>query len=493
MRALALLFLLFQLAPGDPGPFEVVDFGPRGRITRTEFADLDGDGRMEILLFTGHRIRIFAATAEGGYDPAAPIEAEVPTDALFFDLGSLDTADPRQRIFAVTPAGVVEVAFAEKTFAATRKLILPARSLVAAAEEDALSRLDFFRDLDGDGLPDIVLPVAAGFALHYQRREEAGGGFSETPELLIPTVLHASITYDGSRLLGGYVGKVGAPAFLVRDFTGDGKDDFAVDDGRTLAIHPAGEDGRFSEKPKETVDLTVLAGPDGQIPRFKLADVNGDGLPDFLITRRKEGLTDIHLFGQALTKPPVRIKLPGWSFSPHLADLNGDGRLDLAVPTTPEVGVSTAMSVMMTGAMTVTNQIFLNTGDLETPFAKEPDVAREIRVRMKLYVDLTGSIQSAHSVLVDLQGDFNGDGRKDLVYRSGGDEIQIFAGQEEGVFASDASRTVEIPESGEFEDQRSVVKDLNADGRMDLAIICLSRDRLSDSLLLLLSTSEEQE
>jgi hypothetical protein len=147
----------------------------------------------------------------------------------------------------------------------------------------------------------------------------------------------------------------------------------------------------------------------------------------------------------------------------------------------------------MTGALTVTNHIFLNTGDRARPYGKEPDQARDLRVTMRLFVDLTGSIRAAHSVLVDVQGDFDHDGRKDLVYRAGSDEIQFFPGREEGVFAESAARTVEIPDTDAFEDLGTVVLDLNGDGRTDLAIICRSADRTGDSLILLLSTDREEE
>ncbi len=492
--ALLVILPLLLTTVGDPGPFVVIDFGPQGHVTRTDFVDLDGDGRSEILRFDGRRLNLYALSASGRYDPAKPNRVDLPAQALFFDIGQVDDNPDTQEIATVTPQGVVAVIFAPGGFESTERLILPARSLVIAPEEGNLRRRDFLCDLDGDGLVDVVLPTAQGFALWFQRESAPGkpGKWNPEPDQVISSPLVASLTVKPG-LLGGIEGKIGVPEFIVRDFTGDGRADFAIDDGQTLRIHAAKEGRGFAAEPDPVLDLTVLAGPDGEIPRFKLANVNSDGLPDLIITRRREGVTDIHLFGKPLTTPPFRIKLPGWSFSPSLADLNGDGMLDLIVPSTPEIGVSTAMSVMMTGALTVTNHIFLNTGDIDQPFAKEPDEARDLRVKMRLYVDLTGSIRAAHSVLVDVQGDFNSDGRKDLVYLAGSDEILIFPGREEEVFADSAARTVKIPDTNAYEDLGTVVRDLNGDGRIDLAIICRSADRKADSLIVLLSTKEEQE
>jgi hypothetical protein len=494
MRLPALLILPFLLALTDPGPFVVIDFGPQGRVTRTDFVDLHGDGRCEILRFSNRLLRLYSLNDQGVYDPAAPVMREMPAEALFFDLGQVDEDPDTLELAAVTPEGVVAVSFAPGTYESKSRLVLPARSLVVAPEEGNLKRRDFLRELDGDGMVDVVLPTTEGFALYFQRESAPGkpGKWLPEPDQVIKARLHYRLTVKPG-LLGGLKGKVGVPEFIVRDFNGDGRADFAIDDGTHLRIHSAEGERGFAAEPGKVLDLSVLAGPDGEIPRFKLADVNADGLPDFLITRRSSGVTDVHLFGRPLTDPPLRIKLPGWSFSPNLADLDGDGKLDLIVPSTPDIGVSTAMSVMMTGALTVTNHIFLNTGDTDQPFKKEPDEARDLRVKMRLFVDLTGSIRAAHSVLVDVQGDFNGDGRKDLVYRSGSDEILIFPGQEEEVFDDSAARTVEIPDTDAFEDLGTVVRDLNGDGRTDLAIICRSPDRKGDSLIVLLSTEEEQE
>ncbi len=494
MLRLLIMLPLLLASGGDPGPFAVIDFGAQGRVTRTDFADLTGNGKVEILRFSGHRIRLYALTEEGSYAPAAPVIVNLPQEALFFDLGSVD-ADPKTlELVVVTPEGIVAVTFLPETFETTSRLIIPAKSLVIGPETENLKRRDFLHDLDGDGLFDVVLPTVSGFALYFQRKSAKGlpGQWPAEPDQVIPIRLISKLTVKPG-VLGGFEGRIGVPEYIARDFTGDGRPDFAVVDGRSFLIHAAMGERGFSEQPNPIVDLTELAGADGRIPRFKLADVNADGLLDFLITRRKEGITDIHLFGKPLADPPLRIKLPGWAFSPNLADLNGDRKLDLIVPCTPEIGVSTAMSVMMTGALTVTNHIFLNTGNADRPFAKEPDEARDLRVKMRLFVDLTGSIRAAHSVLVDVQGDFNGDGRKDLVYRSGSEEILFFSGQAEEVFADSAARVVTIPDTEAFENLGTVVRDLNGDGRLDLSIICRSTDRKGDSLIVLLSTAEEQE
>ena len=94
MRIPALILLSLLLAAGDPGPFLVIDFGPQGRITRTDFVDLNDDGRCEILRFDGRRLRLYALNDVGRYDPARPVEIDLPAQALFFDIGQVDDDPP---------------------------------------------------------------------------------------------------------------------------------------------------------------------------------------------------------------------------------------------------------------------------------------------------------------------------------------------------------------------------------------------------------------
>ena len=312
--------------------------------------------------------------------------------------------------------------------------------------------------------------------------------FLKKPDRLIPYEIHSTFSIGPPGLLSRIQGTVGIPDFILEDFTGDGRRDFAVDSGRKLTIFPVGEDGRIVEKSVESIDLTPLEDSSGELPPIEIGDLNGDAKPDFIVSHRYEGITDIFLSGGDFTKPDHRVKIPEWAFPPRLSDLDGDGRVDLIIPSTPKVdNLATAMSVWATQSLSVSNRIFLNTGDPKTPFRKEPDEVREIRVDLRLYVDLTGNIQAEHSVLVEYRYDFNGDGRKDLLYREGADEIRVYYGQKDGVMGRDAAITVEIPDTKGYAALSSDIRDLNADGTPDVALFYESRNRGADRLVLLLS------
>ena len=54
---IALLLALFAAA--EMPEFRAVDFGKLGRITGVSYEDLDGDGHVEVLVFSGHRLRVY--------------------------------------------------------------------------------------------------------------------------------------------------------------------------------------------------------------------------------------------------------------------------------------------------------------------------------------------------------------------------------------------------------------------------------------------------
>jgi hypothetical protein len=484
---LALLAPLL-IASGEMPEFRVVDLGPLGRVTQLSYSDLDGDGRTEVLVFRGHRLAVYAPDDKGAYPTAKPVEIELDPDALFYEVAQVDRVEKTLEVTLATPRGILVHSMEEGRLSGEPKLLLAAESLVLRGQEDDMHWRGFLRDLNGDGLADAVLPTSRGFALYYQARDENGPGvWPKKPDRLVPYTLVSSFDPGERGLAGRLRGRTEVPDFRVIDFDADGKRDFVVDDGKRLRIFFAGKDGRLGEERPQIVDLSPLADAAGGLPPLSILDVSGDRIPDFVLSRQREGITDVFLGGAPLGAPSLRIKITGWSFPPRLTDLDGDGRVDLVVPTTPEVDVPTAVSVMMTGRITVSNHVFLNRGDAEKPFAKEPDEIREIDVRIRLFVDRVGRIRAAHSVLVDESGDFDNDGRKDLLYREGTDEIRIYAGTEKGVFARSDARTVRIPDTAAHSALSSRTRDLNGDGVPDVAIFYQSGDRTADRIVLLLS------
>jgi len=491
--ALALAIVLLLTLPGAAlaaSPFEVVTFGGLGPITQKAYDDLDGDGRSEIILMTGHRVHIYRPKEGGGYGDRPAWTLDLAADALYFDVAQVDANPATREIVLVTPKGVTFHAIRRGVPTPKAEILIAAENLVTRGQEDDVHWRGFLRDIDGDGLADIVLPTASGFALYYQGRDadsKAPGVWPTRPDCVVPMRLRASFSVGEPGLTGFLHGEVGVPDFRIKDFNGDGRNDFAVDDGRSLRIFRADDENRIDTDSSESIDLLPLADAAGNLPHLRIRDLSGDGIPDFVVTHRYEGVTDIFLGGKALEKPALSIRLNGWAFDPRITDLNADGRPDLIIPVTARVGAVAALRLVATGTITVHNHIFLNTGDAENPFPARADVVRSLHLSIRLYVDGTGRVRTAHTLLVELSGDFTGDGRNDLVYYQGSNRLAFYAGVREGLFMEDPYLRVRIPDTDGVENLSSAVRDLDGDGKMDLALSYRSRDRKADRVVLLLT------
>ncbi|MEN8151767.1 MAG: VCBS repeat-containing protein, partial [Planctomycetota bacterium] len=261
IASLMACLLAAPLAAFGAEKFEVVTLGGAGRVTDRVLADFDGDGRPEIVLLDGRRASIYRA-ADGDWDASVPWRFDLAADAICFDVGQVDAIPETREIVLVTPDGVRVHAFRDGRPSPRAEFLIRTKTLASRGPEDALFRRRILHDLDGDGLVDLVLPTARGFALHHQARDPDGvrpGRWTAAADGLVPFRLHATFSPGSHGLTGAVRGSTGIPDFHVLDFDGDGRRDFALDDGRKLTIHRAGEDGRIRPTEPTEIDLAPLA------------------------------------------------------------------------------------------------------------------------------------------------------------------------------------------------------------------------------------------
>lgn len=191
------------------------------------------------------------------------------------------------------------------------------------------------RDVNGDGKADLVAieHVDSTNAMIHTRIGDGTGGFAATgPDQAIAFDL--ADYRDSNR---------GAPA--LADFNGDGKLDLAVlgftTGNRVLAILAGNGDGSFAAA--LTIDASY--GNIGTaVSRVMAADLNGDGKPDLVVadpgapSASPPVVGGLHIYRNLGGGAFAGVALAGAPARPanlDIADLNGDGKLDLVATTPP--------------------------------------------------------------------------------------------------------------------------------------------------------------
>jgi hypothetical protein len=261
-------------------------------------------------------------------------------------------------------------------------------------------------DLDGDGRPEIITASLHSVGV---LRNQGDGTFAKAVV---------------------YVQKGPAAYVAAADLDGDSKPDVVAPNfySNTASVLRNNGDGTLTAGAEFFVD----ADPDAQPSGVAVADLNGDGHPDLSFTILFLDRSTINVLlnqGDGTFTPPVTYPAGNHAYELIAADLNGDGKPDLAATSYDDDEF----------------RVLVNQGD--GTFA-------------------TPVIYAAGAKPLGLvAADLNADGRSDLVVVSREkDGASVFLQQESGTFTA----AVRYPAG--TSSTSVAVADLNGDGEPDLAV-----------------------
>ena len=290
----------------------------------------------------------------------------------------------------------------------------------------------FVLDLNDDGRLDLMIPTLQGVVPFLQE----GLGADGAPDFVrLPAVpVRASVAIDpGSRGLDQeLVGSVRIPQIDTEDLNGDGRPDMLTRDGNLRSFHLQREDGAFDapiqvdisqfvdSTPKASLELgsTAVIGDRQQMRR---GDVNGDGVPDFVIAHRRKLWTFLGgAAGPQFSKARTQAVADDVT-ALLLVDLDEDGRQDLL---TFRVQVPGLASLVLGLVRSVDVDVrAVGYASEQDGFAKKPRWRRTVTLRVppllsllsrqdELIARFNGAIQEAR---ISARGAFASEAGGDLV------------------------------------------------------------------------------
>jgi len=436
-------------------------------------ADLYGDSRRQILIAgrdDAHEQHLAIYSLDSIREPGAkPLVTLNPgPDLIAYDVGRLGDDDA---LLFIEPGRVLRYSFEDGDFVEFIKI----RSIYGQQRSGDINPIDFFRDIDGDGRDDLIVPDTAGYRIRLQKTD---GSLGE--ELLLEESSRMTVT-------GDVVSFESRPLFSG-DVNFDGLADLGVWRGNTLRVYPQLPDHRYQSKPDivqlglgllSEAEFRALEAAAGSVDQRGLSqkiivsieDHNGDNLPDILIESTmsmgvfdKRNTLSLHLGrrqGESLVYSEAEDALlasEGLQYGMVTTDIDGDGLQDLVVRKV-RLSFSRVIRAMISGNVSLRLSFFRMTPD--GGYGEEPNYV----TRTKVHFSMASGQIDIPAVAV---ADFDGDGLKDLMIQTRPGQLSLSQGiANENLFTDESTNIeVELPRNGDL----VASEDVNNDGRADLVM-----------------------
>jgi hypothetical protein len=498
-----------------------------GDIVGGALADVNGDSKLDLLVATyvgdtGASVLVYKLLGNGNGTFQADSSPVVLSganlsNAVFADLNG----DGKPDLIGIdtSPSHNIQV------YLATSSGYAAAASYAPPDSHSQFSQLTV-ADVNGDGKPDIIaadyeLSQAVVYLNNGNGTFRAGVGYSTGHESCPSAVGVADLNGDGNAdlvavnydsgditvLLGKGDGTFSTPRVgyatggqpwyrpLIADFSGNGKLDVIVQDEMFNLVYLRGYgDGTFRAAvnyyatPSPTIDPNNLSDLAWSWD-VATGDLNGDGKPDVVVgnycnavgnyCNAALGVTVFLNNGDGTFKPGVNYGSGGGLQYVRLADMNGDGKLDIVASDYNNHRISVFYGY---GDGTFQAPVTYYDFDSQRPEALaiadfngdgKPDVAVVIGGQILVLLnDGMGGGRLADTHLLTGYGtsvnvsDINGDGKPDLLIAQDDGNVAVLLGQGDGTFQEAPGGPVAFGNSV----RDIAVGDFNGDGKLDLAV-----------------------
>lgn len=344
-------------------------------------------------------LAVFTNDGHGVYSstPSSVLPLDSSISTLFW--AEVDGQAPRELI-ATDARGAKIYVFQDGDFTLSGEVEFS--SLLPSNVKEPRFLKDIARDLDGDGIDEWLIPAHGGYIIRNAEKQRCMvtcDVVSEIREGSSVQIMHQLPAHH---------------VFSLENQTLKGLA-FLSDEYADFAYGP-----NWTEHKRYKIPVNV---EEKWESAAQMKDINGNGLPDLVVTQTKGGvnmsvITHIYIASAPFTypdEPSAIFNVHGAVTSPFLIDVDGDKNLDVMFIKVP-FGIKTFINLFLRKKVSVEVDVFLfNDG----AYTAKPEFSTNVTIDAPEERE-----QPAHTM-----ADFNGDGRIDILFGSGANEVVIHTGE----------------------------------------------------------------
>jgi hypothetical protein len=328
-------------------------------------------------------------------------------------------------------------------------------------------------DLNGDGKPELITGNAVGNSISIYKNSSSVANIAFENKIDLP------VGADPKRIAIGDLDGDGRPDLTIVNFNGGRESTISIYQNNSTG-------GSISFGPK-----TELSTGNGSLG-LEIADLNGDGKPDVVITSGNSGFFSILLnttVGTTITFAPKQdftlLSHPGPLV---LADLDKDGRTDIVTSNFSDNNISVYRNISTSGFLSLasrldfavgTNPGDVSAGDLDSDGKLDLILRTSGQFSFLKNNSSPGSISLASPQGFPLSatnvevGDLNGDGKPDIsagltLVQANTGKVSIFENLTAGPGSLNLGTNVEFASGNYY--TYVAIGDLDGDGRPEIAV-----------------------